>query len=113
MSSGVGCRCGRDPALLWPWHRPAAVAPIRPLAWEPAKGCGPEKTKKKKRVKAIGLLGPGTTQGQQATAQGWRGAWNQLEPRRDQAGSSAIKFRLEILNLLFSREGAPIFLVRE
>ena len=24
-----------DPALLWLWWRPAAVAPIRPLAWEP------------------------------------------------------------------------------
>ena len=24
-----------DPALLWLWCRPAAVAPIRPLAWEP------------------------------------------------------------------------------
>ena len=24
-----------DPELLWLWHRPAAVALIRPLAWEP------------------------------------------------------------------------------
>ena len=24
-----------DPALLWLWCRPAATAPIRPLAWEP------------------------------------------------------------------------------
>ena len=23
-----------DPALLWPWHRPVATAPILPLAWE-------------------------------------------------------------------------------
>ena len=35
MSCGVGHRCGLDPALLWLWHRPAAVALIRPLAWEP------------------------------------------------------------------------------
>ena len=35
MSCGVDCRCGSDLALLWLWHRPAAVAPIRPLAWEP------------------------------------------------------------------------------
>ena len=35
LSCGVGCRCGSDPALLWLWHRAAAVAPIRPLAWEP------------------------------------------------------------------------------
>ena len=25
----------KDPALLWLWCRPATVAPIRPLAWEP------------------------------------------------------------------------------
>ena len=35
MSCGVGCRCGSDLALLWLWHRLAAVALIRPLAWEP------------------------------------------------------------------------------
>ena len=34
MSYGAGCRFGSDPLLLWPWGRPAAVAPIRPLAWE-------------------------------------------------------------------------------
>ena len=32
MSCGVGCRHSSDPALLWLWL--AAVAPIRPLAWE-------------------------------------------------------------------------------
>ena len=32
MSCGVGCRCGLD--LVWLWHRPAAIAPIWPLAWE-------------------------------------------------------------------------------
>ena len=25
----------KDPALLWLWHRSAAVAPIISLAWEP------------------------------------------------------------------------------
>ena len=34
MSCGVGCRRGPDPALLWLWLRPAALAPIGPLAWE-------------------------------------------------------------------------------
>ena len=34
MSCGVGCRHGSDLALLWLWRRPAAVAPIQPLAWE-------------------------------------------------------------------------------
>ena len=32
---GVGRRCDLDPVLLWPWCRPAAIAPIGPLAWEP------------------------------------------------------------------------------
>ena len=34
MSCGIGCRCGSDPALLWLWCRPAAVALIQPLARE-------------------------------------------------------------------------------
>ena len=29
-----------DPALLWLWRRPAAAAPIRPLAWEPPYAAG-------------------------------------------------------------------------
>ena len=53
MSSGVGCRCGSDPALLWPWCRPVATAPTGPLAWKPpyARGAALEKTKKKKKRK--------------------------------------------------------------
>ena len=42
LSCGVGsdpvavsCGAGSDPVLLWLWCRPAATAPIRPLAWEP------------------------------------------------------------------------------
>ena len=35
MSCGVGRRHSSDPALLWLWHRPAAMAPIGSLAWEP------------------------------------------------------------------------------
>ena len=31
----MGSRCGLDPTLLWLWYGPAAVAPIRPLVWEP------------------------------------------------------------------------------
>ena len=34
MSYGVGCRRGLDLTLLWLWHRPAVIAPIRPVAWE-------------------------------------------------------------------------------
>ena len=35
MSCGVGHRRGLDLALLWLWRRPAAIALIRSLAWEP------------------------------------------------------------------------------
>ena len=34
VSCGVGRRFGLDLAVLWLWCRPAAVAPIQPLAWE-------------------------------------------------------------------------------
>ena len=40
MSCGVGCRRGSDPALLWLWGRPVAIAPIGPLAWEPPYAAG-------------------------------------------------------------------------
>ena len=40
MSYGVGHRCGLDPELLWLWCRLAAVALIRPLAWEPPYAAG-------------------------------------------------------------------------
>ena len=48
VSWGVGCRRGSDPALLWLWRRPAATAPIRPLAWEPPDAAGAALEKKKK-----------------------------------------------------------------
>ena len=49
----MGCRHGLDPVLLWLWRRPAATAPIRPLAWEPpyAAGAALEKAKTKKTPK--------------------------------------------------------------
>ena len=46
MSCGVGCRRGSDPALLWPWRRPVATAPIGPLAWEPPYAIGAALKKK-------------------------------------------------------------------
>ena len=50
MSCGVGRRRGSDPALLWLWYRPAAVALIRSLAWEPpyATSAALKKQKKEK-----------------------------------------------------------------
>ena len=47
MSCGVGCTRTLDLSLLWPWHRPAAVAPMGLLAWEPPYA---KKTKKKKKI---------------------------------------------------------------
>ena len=49
MSGGVGHRCGSDLALLWLWYRLAAIAPIQPLGISICLGCGPKKTKKKKK----------------------------------------------------------------
>ena len=52
MRCGVGCKRGSDLKLLWLWGRLAAVALIRPLAWEPPYAMGMalkrQKTKKKK-----------------------------------------------------------------
>ena len=48
MSCGVNRRCGSDPELLWLWRRPAATAPIRPLAWEPLYAVKKKQEKKKK-----------------------------------------------------------------
>ena len=56
MSYSVGCRRSSDLALLWLWYKPAAVALIRPLAWDPPYAAGaalkrqkrPKKKKKKK-----------------------------------------------------------------
>ena len=51
MSCGLGRRRGSNPALLWLWGRPAAAAPIRPLAWEPPYAVGVAlKSKKKKKI---------------------------------------------------------------
>jgi len=49
----IGHRSSSDPALLWLWHRPAATAPIQPLAWEPpyVAGAALKRQKKKKKKK--------------------------------------------------------------
>ena len=57
--SGVAVSCvvvyrhGSNLVLLWLWHRPVAVAPIRPLAWEPPYAVGEalKKTKGQKKKK--------------------------------------------------------------
>ena len=50
MSCGVGHRWGSDSALLWLWCRPAAIAPIQLLAWEPPYAMGAALEKKRKKV---------------------------------------------------------------
>ena len=53
VSYGVGCRRSLNLLWLWLWCRPVAIAPIRPLAWEPpyAVRAALEKTKDKKKKK--------------------------------------------------------------
>ena len=57
MSCGAGCRRGSDLALLWLWCRSAAVALIRPLAWESphAVDVATKKERKKLKVKALAI----------------------------------------------------------
>ena len=67
MSCGVGSRGDLDPMWLWLWRRPAAVAPIQPLAWEPPYAAGAalkkkntkrqtNKQQKKSHLKSLGKL---------------------------------------------------------
>ena len=56
MSYGVGHRRRLDLALLWLWHRLAAVALIRPLAWEPLYAVGVDLKKKKKNLETLTSL---------------------------------------------------------
>ena len=51
MSCGVGRRRGLDLVLLWLWHRPAAEALIKPLAWEPPYAASVALKRQKKKEK--------------------------------------------------------------
>ena len=55
MSCDVGHRHSSDPMMLWLWCRPAATAPIWPLAWESpyAMGAALRIQKKKKKIKCF------------------------------------------------------------
>ena len=51
MTCGVGRGHSSDLMLLWLWFRLTAMAPIRPLAWEPPYTVGTAlKRQKKKKV---------------------------------------------------------------
>ena len=44
----------KDPMLLWPWCRAAAIAPIRPLGWELPYATGADlKKQKNKKIKFL------------------------------------------------------------
>ena len=100
MSCGVGRRRGWDLALLWLWHRPAVVAPIRPLAWEPPYAPGAalkrkkEKKKKERKRKILKL-------------------WLQMVPQtqaespKQSAGSGGAQGKGEGIHLRSGGEGRP------
>ena len=49
----VGLKHGSDLTLLWLWCRPAAVAPIGPLAWEPPYAANAALKSKKRKKRAV------------------------------------------------------------
>ena len=59
VSCDVGRRRCSDLVLLWLWRRPAATAPIRPLAWELAyaEGVALNRKTNKENKKTIGTRG--------------------------------------------------------
>ena len=86
-SCGVGHRHGLIPTLLWLWHRPAAAASIRPLAWELSYAASvalkSKNNKKKKQIKygtddPIYKTETDHSQGQQTcgSQQGEKRAWD-------------------------------------
>ena len=54
MSCGVGCRHSLDMALLWLWHRLAAIAPTGPLAWVPPYAAGAD-LKRQNKTKMLSI----------------------------------------------------------
>ena len=60
MSCGVGHRPGLDPTLLRLWYRPAAVAPVQSLAWEPPYAVGAALKRPKKKKKKVYFAPYGT-----------------------------------------------------
>ena len=51
MSSGVGQRHSSDSALLQLWRKPATMAPIQLLAWEPPYAMGSARKDKRQKNK--------------------------------------------------------------
>ena len=55
---GIGHRHGSDLSLLWLWLWPAAIAVIRPLAWEPSYAVGVALKRQKTKKKSLFQQGP-------------------------------------------------------
>ena len=72
VGCGVGRRCSLDPALLWLWCRPAAVALTRSLAQEPPYAPGTALKSKKKRGGGFNFQG---TLGGELPGQAVMGIW--------------------------------------
>ena len=53
MSRGVGRICGLDLTLLCLWCRPAALAPIGLLAWDPPYAAGVALKSEKKKMQMM------------------------------------------------------------
>ena len=56
VSCVVGHRPSSDPTLLWLWRRPAAIAPIQPLAWERPCAMGTALKKDQKNKKELFIV---------------------------------------------------------
>ena len=56
VSCGVGRRYSSYSELLWLWCRPAAVALIQPLAWEPPYAAGAALEKAKRQIIIIIII---------------------------------------------------------
>ena len=52
----MGRRRGSDPSLLWLWRRPAAMAVIRPLTWEPLYATGAAQEMAKRHTKKMNSI---------------------------------------------------------
>ena len=75
VSCGIGHRCGSDLALLWLWHRPAATAPIRSLAWEAPYAAGAALKRQKTKRQKKNFFFFDMSAGAQACTQGLSNPW--------------------------------------
>ena len=73
MSCGVAHRCCLDPVLLWLWCKPAAVAPIRSLAWKAKYAMGVAlKSEKEKEKNEACILESWMGRERESGVRGWQ-----------------------------------------